>query len=493
MTMPRCLPAFLVAGFASLSCVSFAVAQDKDSFDWLLPKPGIARQTPMVFVSPKNSAEWNQLKTFWTPTQADFANPNTGQKELRQVVKVKLPLGLSEPPPVPLENPMTAERWELGRKLYFDPILSADKTVSCASCHDPKRGYTDQAAVSTGIGGLKGGVSAPTVMNSAYNPLQFWDGRASSLEEQAQGPVGNAVEMFNGDGHAWNLAVQRLRKDPEYVKAFAVAFGHAPTRDAAAKAMATYERTVLNGNSLHDRAEQAMKTRVVEEESGAFLLLPKDYEKVLKEAFAKNDATALTALKLDAAKDAAKIAAVAKQIDEGRALFFGKARCSLCHVGQNLSDGGFHNLGVGVKDGKLPEDGLGRFAQLPTGHKNPDFIGAFKTPPLRGLTSTGPYMHNGSEKTLEEVIDFYDRGGNANEFLSPKMRDLEAERAYLRSKLAGTKYEGREVKLFGDTPIVPMTLRLTPPEKAALVAFLRALEGEVDPLVGDVRIPAIVK
>lgn len=487
----RCLPAFIFVGIASLASVSNAVAQDKDSFDWLLPKPGAARQTPIVFVSPKTPAEWSQLKTFWTPTTAEIVNPTTGQKESRKVVKVKLPLGLTEAPPVPLENPMTAERWELGRKLYFDPILSADKTVSCASCHDPKLGFTDQMPVSVGIGGLKGGMSAPTVINSAYNARQFWDGRAASLEEQAQGPVGNPIEMFDGKGDAWNSAVKRLRNDPAYVKAFETAFGHAPTRDAAAKAIAAYERTVLSGNSIHDRAEQAMRVRVTEDESGAYVLQPKDYEKVLKEAFAKGDKTALAALKLDPAKDADKAAAVAKQIDDGRIMFFGKARCSLCHVGQNFSDGGFHNLGVGAKDNKLSVDALGRFAQLPTGHKNPEFIGAFKTPPLRSLTSTGPYMHDGSEKTLEEVVDFYDRGGNANAFLSPKMRDLDAEAGYVRSKAAGTKFEGREVKMIDGTPIAPMTLRLTPQEKAALVLFLRSLEGEVDPLVGDPRAPVL--
>jgi cytochrome c peroxidase len=490
MTAAQSWPALIVAGILPFFIAPAAYAQDK-SYDWLLPKAGVGKQTPIVFVSQKSPAEWNKLTRFWNPTVVDFENPITGQKGTRWIVKVKLPLGITEPPPVPLENMMTAERWDLGRKLYFDPILSADQKVSCATCHNPKLGFTDQLPVSAGIGGLKGGVSAPTVINSAYNPLQFWDGRAASLEEQAQGPVGNPIEMFNGKGEAWPEAVKRLRQDSEYVKQFVTAYGHEPTRDAAAKAIATYERTVISGNSVHDRAEQAMRTRVTEDESGKFELQPKDYEKALQEASAKGDKGALAPLKLDDKK--ADLAAAAKSINEGRVLFFGKARCNLCHVGQNFSDGSFHNLGVGVKDGKLPADSFGRFAQLPTGHKNPDFIGAFKTPPLRALSSTGPFMHTGAERSLEAVIDFYDRGGNANEFLSPKMRDLDAEKAFVRAKQSGGKYDGREVKLFGDTPIAPFTLKLTPQEKMSLVMFLRALEGEVDPLVSDPRIPAMVK
>ncbi len=111
---------------------------------------------------------------------------------------------------------------------------------------------------------------------------------------------------------------------------------------------------------------------------------------------------------------------MAQSLNDGRALFFGKARCNSCHVGDNFTDNQFHNLGVGVKDGQLPADTLGRFATLPTGHKNPELIGAFKTPTLRHLLGTAPYMHNGSERTLEEVVEFYDRGGNANEFLDPE-------------------------------------------------------------------------
>lgn len=456
--------------------------------EWQLPSSKkrlpFEKEIPIVFVNAR-SPEWSKLTTYWTSTKEQAVHPISGAKVERTVVKLKLPLGLSLSPPVPLENAMTVQRWELGRKLYFDPILSSDGAVSCASCHEPTKGFTDQSATSVGIGGARGGMNAPTVMNSAYNPLQFWDGRALSLEHQAQGPVMNTAEMCIDEKHAWPDAVKRIRKNTQYVKLFHEAFGTEPTRDAVAMAIATYERTVINGNSIHDRAEAAMRARVTDEEGSDFTLKPQDYAKVLKEAVAAKDTKALAALQLDAAKDVAKLDKVAEQINQGRTLFFGKARCSLCHVGEHFTDGGFHNLGVGLKEGKITEETLGRYAQLPLGHKNPELVAAFKTPMLRGLVSTAPYMHDGSEKTLEEVVNLYDRGGNVNEFLSPKMRDLAAEQAYLQSQISGTPYKGPKVFLFGEDkkPIVPFELKLTDAEKAALVMFMRALEGEVDPIV----------
>jgi cytochrome c peroxidase len=174
--------------------------------------------------------------------------------------------------------------------------------------------------------------------------------------------------------------------------------------------------------------------------------------------------------------DRQKAAEVAQSINNGRALFYGKARCNSCHVGDNFTDNQFHNLGVGVKDRQLPANSLGRFATLPTGHKSTEMIGAFKTPTLRHLLGTAPYLHEGSERTLEEVVDFYDRGGNANEYLDVKMRDFDAERAYLLSQQNQAPYKGPEVKLFGkdQTPIVSLKLNLTPQEKRDLVLFLRA-------------------
>lgn len=479
----------LATGPAGLS------AGEKSPLDWQLPRASLMlpfeKQTPIHFVTTKNPAEWNKLTGFWNPVREIATDPATGKKVERAAVKIKVPLGLAEAPPVPPENPLTVQRWTLGRDLYFDPILSSDGTVSCASCHAPQHGFTDRAPVSTGIFKQKGGMSAPTVMNTAYNALQFWDGRAASLEHQAHGPVGNPIEMFDGKGEPWDICVVRIRKKGDYTKRFRAAFGTDPTRDAATMAIAGYERTVLNGNSLHDRAEKAMQIRVVEEESGDFTIKGKDYARALKDAFAARDVKALAALKLDPVKDAGKVKEVGDRLVQGRNLFFGKARCALCHVGQNFTDNAFHNLGVGVKDGKIPDNQLGRYGALPTGHKNPEMVGAFKTPTLRGLVNTEPYMHDGSEKTLEEVVELYDRGGNPNPYLSTRMRDIAAEQAYLLSRRGGPAYKGPKVYTFGPdaTPIVPFRLNLTPAEKADLVLFLRSLEGEVAPIVMDPTLP----
>jgi cytochrome c peroxidase len=459
--------------------------------EWQLPveswKVAFKDNQPITFINRGQDAPaWDALKTFWNPVTEEAFDPKTGTKVQRRAVKIRVPLGLNANPPVPVENPMTVAKWKLGKQLYFDPILSSDGTVACATCHDPRKGFTDRSPVSTGIRGKKGGMSAPTVFNSAYNFLQFWDGRAASLEDQAQGPVQNDVEMFDGAGTAWEKAVQRMKAKAEYVKQFKLVFGTGPTRDGAAKAIATYERTVLSGNSIQDRAEWAMRKRVDAEETGKYEYKAADYESVLKAAFAAKDKEALTALKLDPVKDQARIPATAKALVNGRTLFFNKARCSSCHVGDNFTDNTFHNLGVGIKDSKVPLTALGRYGAAPTGHKNPEFTGAFKTSGLRHLLGTAPYMHDGSEKTLEEVVEFYEKGGNANEYLDVRMRNEEAERNWYRAQATGKPYKGPEVKVFDGKAIVPLKLNLTKEEKADLVLFLRALQGDpADPIVAD--------
>lgn len=448
-------------------------------------KQAFKDEVPIHFVN-QNMPDWPKLEKFWTETTETVPDPATGLPVTRKAVKIKVPLGLTTNPPVPPENPMTLAKWRLGKKLYYDPILSSDRTVSCATCHDPKKGFTDQLDFSTGIKGLKGGMSAPTVYNTGYNLFQFWDGRASSLEDQSQGPVQNALEMFDGDGHAWRRAVKRLREDVDYVAEFKRVFGTPPTRDAVAKAIASYERTVLSGNSIHDRAEAAMRQRISEKGIGDTTVRATDFTKVLKEAFATKDANALKALRLDPDKDADKAGEVAKRLAAGRALFLGKARCNACHVGDNLTDNTFHNLGVGAKGGKLPASAPGRFASLPTGHKDPQMFGAFKTPTLRHLLGTAPYMHDGSEKDLEAVVELYDKGGNPNEYLDNKMRDEDAERAWHLAKAKGEKYTGPEAFVYNGKPIIPLKLKLTVAEKADLVLYLRALQGDpADPIVAD--------
>lgn len=480
---------------AALSAALPVWAEEPANSEWQLPNEKIklrfVEDTPITFLSHnQNAAEWNNLRSYWNDAVESGLDPKTGLTLPRKVVKIKVPLGLN-PPTVPPENPPTVAKWILGKKLYFDPILSGNGKVSCASCHDPKKGFTDQAKVSTGIDGQLGGISAPTVINSAYNFLQFWDGRAISLEDQAQGPVQNPIEMFDNKGTAWHRAVERVRNNKAYVQMFEKAFGTLPTRDAIAKAIATYERTVISGNSIVDRAELAMRLRI-DEDGGKAEANAKDYEKVLRDSFAAKKWDELKLLGIgDAA--AGRIPDVAASLARGRTLFFGKARCNSCHVAENFTDNQFHNLGVGVKDGKLPVDSQGRFARLPIGHKNPELIGAFKTPTLRSLASTGPYLHDGSEETLEKVVDFYDRGGNANEFLDPKMRDFDAEKKFEQARAAGKKYDGPPVMIFGsdEKPIVPLKLNLTPQEKKDLVVYLLGLQGDpIDPIVADPRLLA---
>ncbi|MDB5308786.1 MAG: ccp 4 [Gemmataceae bacterium] len=468
-----------------------ALAGLTEPADYLLPNEALMvpfkDQVPVVFVT-RNQPEWVTLKGYWNEAAEETVNPATGEKVRRRAIKIKVPLGLTTAPPVPLENPMILAKWALGKKLYYDPVLSTNGEVACASCHNPKKGFSDQKRVSTGIAGALGGINSPTILNAAYNKLQFWDGRAASLEDQSQGPVGNNKEMFGGKADPWEEAVLRLRSNPEYVKTFAEVFGHAPTRDAAAKAIATYERTILIGNGLHDRAEAAMRKRVTEEESGKFELKAEDYAAALKAAFTGGDAHALTPLGLGGEKDSGRAGEMGQRLLTGRALFFGKARCTNCHTGETFSDGGFHNLGVGVtKDGEMPHAEFGRFDQLRTGHKDTSLVGAFKTPGLRGLLATAPFMHSGDEKTLEDVVEFYNRGGNANPYLSEKMRDTEAEAVYLRARAAGQAVDPA-VKTFGPSkkPIIPFKLNLTAEEKADLVLFLKALNGDpVDPVVAD--------
>lgn len=301
------------------------------------------------------------------------------------------PLGL---PPIfwPDDNPYTADKAELGRLLYFDRRLSSDGTVSCASCHQPDKAFTDLLPVSVGIGSQKGGRSAPTVINRAYSTLQFWDGRASSLEEQVKGPLANPLEMTidKEEGKAHRETVRRIQNFPGYVERFHKVFGtDAIDIDQVAKAIATFERTVLSGNAPFDRYEAG-------------------------------DKQALNPSQV-----------------RGREIFFKKAACDACHIGFNLTDSSFANIGIGMD---RPNPDLGRFVVT---HKEED-KGAFKTPTLREVEHTAPYMHDGSLKTLEEVVDHYNKGGIPNPYLHQRIKPL----------------------------------NLTDQEKADLVAFLKAFSGE---------------
>jgi len=297
---------------------------------------------------------------------------------------VTIPLGL-QPIAWPADNPYTPEKAELGHLLYFDPRLSADGSVACASCHAPNYAFTDALAVSTGIRQQKGTRNAPTIINGAYSTVQFWDGRATTLEEQAVGPMANLVEM----GSTQDEVVTKLKSIPGYRALFAKAFGTEDfTIDHVAKAIATFERTVLSGNSAYDR-----------------------YQAGNKKALA---APQVRGLKV-----------------------FQKAKCDKCHKDSLFSDNAFHNLGTGMDK---PGPDVGRYSVT----HDPKDWGAFKTPTLRDVAETPPYMHDGSLKTLREVVDFYDKGGTLNKNL--------------------------------DKDIKP--LKLTSDQRSDLVEFLRALTGD---------------
>jgi len=306
-----------------------------------------------------------------------------------------LPLGLSQGAKqiTGLDtNPLTRAKIELGRQLYFDTRLSADSTVSCASCHDPAMGYTAHTATGVGIRGQKGGRNSPVSFNRILSGKQFWDGRVDSLEAQAVGPIANPIEMgFTHEG-----VVKRLGEIPVYKKQFDAVFGEL-TIDRVGQAIAAFERTIVTGPSPYDYHEE---------------LLP----------FAKLDAEDIAEDEQLAAKYAAiKAAAAAHPMSEsaqrGRELFFGKANCTACHVGANLADEKYHNIGIGMDK---PEPDLGRFAVT----KDPADTGAFKTPTVRNVALTAPYMHDGSMATLEEVVKWYDKGGHANPHLSDKIKPL---------------------------------------------------------------------
>jgi cytochrome c peroxidase len=290
-----------------------------------------------------------------------------------RILPAQPPLGL---PPLPdqARKNVTQEVVELGRRLFFEKRLSADGSIACAECHQPDHGFAEPRKVSLGVKNALGNRNAPSLWNAAYGTAFFWDGRAESLEEQALGPMESAAEM--GQPHA--AAIAKLRKDPQYATAFDAAFGPGGiTRERLLAAIAAYERTLLSGDSPFDR-----------------FYVRKEQSSLGSEA------------------------------QRGWQVFRGKGRCVTCHLvsseGALFTDGGFHNLGVGLDaEGNLRD--VGRFTVT---HKETD-KGAFKTPSLRNVATTAPYMHDGSLKSLREVVDFYVGGGNANDFLDDRIRPLD--------------------------------------------------------------------
>lgn len=282
-----------------------------------------------------------------------------------------LPLGLqADSAYIPEGNPITSDKVELGRLLFFDKRLSKDDTVACSSCHNPYHGYGDANETGVGVGAKVGGRNSQTALNRLFSVEQFWDGRAGDLEDQAHGPLVNPVEMAMPSHEAVVTKVSGIKG---YTPLFLKAYGDDQiTMPRIAQAIATYERTVLSGNSPYDR-------------------------------YKAGDKNALSA----------------EQV-KGLELFEGKANCATCHASFNFSDEMYHNLGVGWDPAakKLADDG--RFAVS----KREADKGAFKTPTLRNVAERAPYMHDGSEATLHDVMVLYNEGGKKNPHLDAKMKPL---------------------------------------------------------------------
>ncbi len=315
------------------------------------------------------------------------------------------PMGLP-PVPVPEDNPVTEAKADLGEKLFKDRRFSRDGTVACATCHLPGDAFTDGQPVANGVDGQKGTRNAPTILNAAYYDEYFWDGRRDRLEGQALDPLVNPIE-HGLESHDRVLEV--VRQDPDYRDRFREVFDTEPepiSMEHVTKAIATFERTLVTGSSPFDRWWS-------------------------NRGYADYPSSA----------------------ERGFTLFFSQAGCTNCHtmgMGEaTFTDNRYHNLGVGfdrirgqakelarkyrqMKDGtRTPEAGetiltdrqvseLGRF----TVTLDEEDIGAFKTPTLRNVSATGPYMHDGSQETLMEVVEFYNQGGNDNPYLDRRLKPL---------------------------------------------------------------------
>lgn len=289
--------------------------------------------------------------------------------------------------PVPRDNPMTNEKIVLGERLFFDSILSADGAVRCASCHRPDYAFADSVAISRGAFGRQGQRNAPALVNRAYGRTFFWDGRVATLEEQVLHPIQDSVEL----GQPVSQLVRRLAADRSYRAGFARAFSAPISAVAIGRALASYVRTLRSGNAPIDRWRDG-------------------------ESLALSNAAR-----------------------RGLALFTGRGNCVACHVGPNFTDEDFHNTGVTARSARYVAFDSGR-ARVSGKLKD---VGAFKTPTLREVARTAPYMHDGSLATLESVVAFYDSGGVASDLLDPEIKPL----------------------------------GLTPEQRRDLVAFLEALTG----------------
>lgn len=352
--------------------------------------------------------------------------------ENHKPLAVKLPLGLSlgQSQMKGLDkNPFTLAKIELGRQLYFDTRLSSDNTVSCASCHHPQEGFSRHTPTGVGVKGQKGGRNSPVSYNRILSDAQFWDGRADSLEAQAIGPIQNPIEM----GNTHDVMVKTLKDIEGYSMQFEKIFpGSGFTIDNVGKAIAAFERTLVTGPAPYDYSEAYKRFAT---------LAPEDLEEL------KTDSPE-TYTQYEEAKLLAETNPMSESAIRGQELFFSKrVGCSNCHVGANLADEQYHNLGIGMS---AEEPDLGRFTETEVEKDK----GAFKTPTIRNVALSAPYMHDGGMATLEEVVEHYNKGGDKNPWLSDKI----------------------------------LPLKLTPQESIAIVEFMRACTGSF-PFVSSARLP----
>jgi len=292
------------------------------------------------------------------------------------------------------KNPLTRAKIELGRQLYFDPRLSSDFSVSCATCHDPEEGFAKHTQFGVGLKGQTGGRNSPVSYNRILSDKQFWDGRAGSLEEQAVGPIQNPIEM----GNTHEACMKCLEGIPGYKLQFDKIFGRMDI-EAVGEAIASFERTLVTAPAPFDYYERL-----------------RAFEKLDKEDI---DADPDLKAKYEEAVAGAKEHPMSESAKRGHALYYSeKASCSACHVGANLSDEKYHNLGVGM-DKEKPDIGREEIS------KDAKEKGAFKTPTIRNVAKSAPYMHDGSQKTLEEVVEWYAKGGHPNPSLDEKIKKLD--------------------------------------------------------------------
>jgi cytochrome c peroxidase len=453
--LPGCQPAERYRGVESTEAKREPVVP-KD-YGWMT-RPAPPFDTPIDFVhAGSRPDEWRKLASFWNPLP-EAAGPRTSHLGLNPLeaavafvaalqfdtVRIKVPLGLPDPGPyLPASNPPTLAKWRLGKTLFFaDDWLSGSEFVSCAGCHKPAEGFTRHR---TSIADDQ--FDTLSLINTVYQRYWFWDGRATALEQTVIMKLEDERTRPAPESgqHSWPGVIERLRRNKRYTAEFQAVFGVPPTQDHLAKALATYMRTILSGDSLYDQATAK------QQESGAKQLDASHFRAVLT-------SEALRELKTDLSLDEA-----ARALHQGYTLFHSKARCSQCHTGPLFTDHDFHNLGIRFADRYQLEDLIatggerGHFVHAPIGLKNPLHIGAYRTPTLRSLPRTEPYFNDGHRQDLARVLTFYNEGidGN-NRRLDPKLLE---------------------------TPGTPVRLGLDAPQLRALELFLRSLNGQDVPAV----------